>query len=170
MLYSIGRGCPELETSFSAGQGVGPESGTDASASDAGADPYIRNMKKNFDNWNKRKKEINDEQPNFYRARDIRWCSLGINIGFEQDGTSELYRRPVLVIKGFSRHVCLVVPLTTSTKENPYHLSVGMVADREAFAILSQIRLIDTKRLHDPLGILDQKKFEKIRKAIRDLI
>ena len=130
-------------------------------------------MKKDFDNWNKRKKEINDitdVESNFYRARDIRWCSLGINIGFEQDGTSELYRRPVLVIKGFSRHVCLVVPLTTSTKINPYHLSVGMVEGREAFAILSQIRLIDTKRLHDPLGILGQEKFEEIRKAIRDLI
>ncbi len=126
--------------------------------------------KKDFDKWNKRKKEINDEEPNFYRARDIRWCSLGINIGFEQDGTSELYRRPVLVIKGFSRHVCLVVPLTTSTKINPYHMSIGIIEGREAFVIISQIRLIDTKRLHDPLAILGKEKFEEIRKAIRDLI
>lgn len=127
-------------------------------------------MKKDFDSWNIRKKELNEEQPNFYRARDIRWCSLGINIGFEQDGTSEKHRRPVLIIKGFSLHVCLVVPLTTSTKENPYHISVGIIEDREAFAILSQIRLIDTKRLHDRLAIIDREKFEEIRKAIRSLI
>ncbi len=127
-------------------------------------------MQKNFDRWNIRKKEINEEHPNFYRVRDIRWCSLGINIGFEQDGTSEKYRRPVLVIKGFSLHVCLVVPLTTSKKQNPYHISIGTVEGREAFVIFSQIRLIDTKRLHDRLSILNQEKFDEIRKAIRNLI
>jgi mRNA-degrading endonuclease toxin of MazEF toxin-antitoxin module len=124
-------------------------------------------MQKDFDNWNTRKKEINEREPNFYYEREIRWCSLGINIGFEQDGTSETYKRPVLIIKGFSRHVCLVVPLTTSKKENPYHLSVGIISGKEAFAILSQIRLIDTKRLHAPLAVLSKNKFKEIKKAIR---
>ena len=127
-------------------------------------------MQKDFDSWNKRKKEINAGGTVFYHQREIRWCSLGINVGFEQDGTSEAFRRPVLIIKGFSRHVCLVVPLTTSIKNNPYHMSVGVIASREAFAILSQVRLIDTKRLHDRLSILPQVRFDEIRKAIRDLI
>jgi mRNA-degrading endonuclease toxin of MazEF toxin-antitoxin module len=72
-----------------------------------------------------------------------------------------------LIIKGFSRHVCLVVPLTTSKKENPYHFDVGVIGDKEAFAILSQIRLIDTKRLHAPLAVLNKDKFKEIKKAIR---
>ncbi len=127
-------------------------------------------MKKDFDSWNKRKKELNEREPNFYREREIRWCSLGINIGFEQDGTSEMYRRPVLIIKGFSRHVCLVVPLTTSQKKNLYHVSIGIIEDVEAFIISSQIRLVDTKRLHDRLAILGKDKFEEIRKAVKDLI
>lgn len=127
-------------------------------------------MQKDFDNWNKRKKEINDEKPNFYHQREIRWCSLGVNVGFEQDGTSKTYRRPVLILKGFSRNVCLIVPLTTSKKKNPYHVSVGIIEGEEAFVILSQIRLIDTKRLHDRLIILDKNKFEEIRKAVKNLI
>ena len=127
-------------------------------------------MKKDFDSWNKRKKDINEEKPNFYHEREIRWCSLGVNVGFEQDGTNKAYRRPVLIVKGFSRHVCLIVPLTTSKKKNPYHIGVGVIADQEAFAILSQIRLIDTKRLHDRLAVLDKEKFEEIRKAVRNLI
>lgn len=127
-------------------------------------------MQKEFDKWNKRKKEVDEEKPNFYHAREIRWCSLGVNIGFEQDGTSTAYRRPVLIIRGFSRHVCLVVPLTTSQKKNRYHMSVGIVEDKEAFAILSQTRLVDTKRLHDRLAVLDKNRFEEIRKAIRNLI
>lgn len=127
-------------------------------------------MQKDFDGWNKRKKEISNEIINFYREREIRWCSLGINVGFEQDGTGETYRRPVLIIKGLSRHVCLVVPLTTSIKKNPYHIEIGNITGKKAFVILSQIRLIDTKRLHDRLAVLDKEKFEIIRKAIRDLI
>jgi len=127
-------------------------------------------MKKDFDKWNKRKKELNNEQPNFYRERDIRWCSLGINIGFEQDGKNETYRRPVLIIKGFSLNVCLIVPLTTSTKSNSYHINIGIINDKENFVITSQIRLIDTKRLHDRIEILDENKFDEIRKAIRNLI
>jgi mRNA-degrading endonuclease toxin of MazEF toxin-antitoxin module len=127
-------------------------------------------MGKDFDNWNKRKKEINKREPNFYYEREIRWCSLGVNIGFEEDGTSKTYRRPVLIIRGFSRYVCLAVPLTTSSKNNPYHIAVGIIEGQEAFVILSQIRLIDTKRLHDRLAILDKEKFKEIKKAIRSLI
>ena len=127
-------------------------------------------MQKDFDNWNNRKKEIDNNESHFYYEREIRWCSLGVNIGFEQDGTSQAYKRPVLIIRGFSRHVCLVVPLTTSTKKNPYHMSVGIVEDVEAFAILSQIRLIDTKRLHDQLAVLNREKFNEIKKAIKDLL
>mgnify|MGYP001560608340 FL=1 len=125
---------------------------------------------KDFDSWNKRKKELNEKTPNFYHEREVRWCSLGVNIGFEQDGTSKSYLRPVLIIKGFSQHVCLVVPLTTSLKKNPYYLEAGIIERKKAFVILSQIRLIDTKRLHDRLAVLDKEKFSKIRKAIRDLI
>ena len=127
-------------------------------------------MKKDFDKWNTRKKEIEKENPNFYHEREIRWCSLGVNIGFEQDGTSNTYRRPVLIIRGFSKNVCLIVPLTTSVKKNPYHISAGVVEGQKAFVIISQIRLIDTKRLHDRLDIISKEKFEEIRKAIRLLI
>lgn len=127
-------------------------------------------MQKDFDKWNKRKKDINTKEPNFYYEREIRWCSLGVNIGFEQDGTNEAYKRPVLIIRGFSRHVCLVVPLTTSQKKNPYHFGLGIIEGQEAFAILSQIRLIDTKRLHGQIAVLNKEKFKEIKKAIKDLL
>ena len=127
-------------------------------------------MSKDFDSWNKRKKEINETSSNFYHEREIRWCSLGLNIGFEQDGTSQTYKRPVLIMRRFSRNVCLIVPLNTSQKENPYHLGIGIIGNKEAFIVLSQLRLVDTKRLHGRLTILDKDKFEEIRKAVRDLI
>ena len=93
-----------------------------------------------------------------------------MNVGFEQDGTGVDNERPVLILKGFSKQVCLVMPLTTSEKKNPYHASLGKVDGRNAFAIISQIRLIDTKRLINKIGFVEQKIFEKIRKAAKDLL
>lgn len=128
------------------------------------------NKPKDFDSWNEKKKELNESKPNFYHEREVRWCSLGLNIGFEQDGKSDSYRRPVLILRGFSRNVCLIVPLTTSGKKNPYYLYIGNIEGKKSFAIISQIRLIDTKRLHNRLTIIAEDKFEEIRKTIRDLI
>ena len=129
-------------------------------------------MEKDFDKWNKIKKEThsNDDYLPLYHKRQIRWCRLGANVGFEQDGTGKDFSRPVLILKGFSRHVCLVVPLTTSTKKNKYHIPVGIVEGRNAFVIISQIRLIDTKRLDQYIMTLDKKIFELIQKAVKGLL
>ncbi len=127
---------------------------------------------KDFDNWNKNKKEIEslDNYLPFYKERQIRWCRLGLNIGYEQDGTNKEFSRPVLIIKGFSRYACLVVPLTTSSKKNPYHIHIGDINGKDAYVIFSQIRLIDTRRLDELVETLNKEKYGKIRKAIKDLL
>ena len=57
-------------------------------------------MKKDFDKWNENKKSVNNSSKNkLYRSREIWWCTLGVNIGFEQDGTGDNYERPVLVFR-----------------------------------------------------------------------
>jgi mRNA-degrading endonuclease toxin of MazEF toxin-antitoxin module len=128
-------------------------------------------MKKDFDKWNSLKKIINDTSDyKFYKPREIWWCSFGINIGYEQDGNNSDYERPALIIRAFSKEVCLVIPLTRSNKKNKYHFDLGNISVKKSFAIISQLRLIDTKRLHDLVQVLDNQKFDDIRKAIRDLI
>ncbi len=128
-------------------------------------------MQKDFDHWSNHKKQIHSKNENkLYHAREIWWCALGVNVGFEQDGTGRDNERPVLILKGFSKQVCLVIPLTTSRKKNPYHISLGIVNERIAFAIISQIRLIDTKRLINKIGFLENQIFESIRKATKDLL
>ena len=73
-------------------------------------------MKKDFDSWNKRKKEIDE------------------------------------------------------LKDNKYYVPVGIVDGKEASAIISQIRLIDTKHLYKQISTLDKDTFAKIQKAIKDLL
>lgn len=126
---------------------------------------------KDFDRWNSFKKNIEKAgESKFYHPRDIWWCSLGVNIGFEQDGTGSTFERPVLILKGFNKNVCLAIPLTTSKKKNKYLVPIGVVDDKEAQAIISQIRLIDTKRLVNKISVLDKATFETIKKTVKDLI
>ena len=129
-------------------------------------------MEKDFDTWNEQKKKTNDNEEYLplYHEREIRWCRLGVNVGFEQDGTGEGFSRPVLVFKGFSRRVCLVIPLTTSTKRGRYHVPVGDVGDRKAAAIISQLRLINTRRLDQHIATIDKEVFKRIRKTVKDML
>ncbi len=129
-------------------------------------------MQKDFDGWNEDKKHthFSENYLLLYKKHQIRWCRLGVNVGFEQDGTGNEYSRPVLIIKGFNRNVCLVVPLTTSTKENPYHFALGEIDGKKSFVIMSQLRLIDTRRLDKQISVLPKSKFEEIRKAIKDML
>ncbi|HTB32791.1 MAG TPA: type II toxin-antitoxin system PemK/MazF family toxin [Bacteroidia bacterium] len=128
-------------------------------------------MSKEFDEWNIQKKSINAEpEGRLYRKREVWWCSLGINVGFEQDGSGKNYQRPVIILRGFSKQVCLIVPLTTSKKTNPYHVPVGIIEGKPAFVIISQIKLIDTKRLENKITVLDKATFESIRKAVKALL
>jgi len=128
-------------------------------------------VQKDFDGWNKEKKTIHTrEDILLYHERDVRWCRLGTNIGFEQDGTGIGHARPVLVLKAFNRFVCLVVPLTTSTKQNRYYVPIGLVNGSHASVIISQLRLVDTKRLTVKIMVLNKARFDEIRKTIKEML
>ena len=105
-----------------------------------------------------------------YGTREIWWASLGLNIGFEQDGTGSDFDRPILILRGLSRQVCIVIPLTTSKKRDRFYIDAGLVDEKPAAAIISQLRLIDTRRLVEKVGMLDKVTFELIRKAAKDLL
>jgi len=130
-------------------------------------------MKKDFDKWNKKKKIINEQDFSdllFFHEREIWWCSMGLNIGNEQDGSGDEYRRPVLILKGLSIQTCLVVPLTASAHLHPLRPSIGLVNGKEAKVLISQIRVIDKRRLVSKIGYLDQKIFDEIRKIVKGLL
>lgn len=126
-------------------------------------------MKKDFDGWNERKKETNAEEPRLYTVREIWWCRLGVNVGSEQDGSGKWFLRPVVILRGFSANTCLVVPLTTSPLKHTLRILVGRIQGEQASALLSQVRVIDTRRLVEKVGFLDKEIFKELRKAARML-
>jgi len=131
-------------------------------------------MTKDFDKWNNEKKRTqarDDIDTLYFKERDVWWARIGVNIGFEQDGMGEFSQRPVLVIRKFNRHVMLVLPLTTKIKsDNKYYFPFESPDNIKRSAILSQVRLIDIKRLTEHMFMIDKKTFETIKKATLDII
>lgn len=127
-------------------------------------------MEKDFDKWNKKKKLLNDGDGRFYHEREVWWCALGLNVGFEQDGKGKDFSRPVLIIRGFSKQVLLCVPLTTKTKEGKYYGDVRLGDGVARKIILSQIRLIDSRRLEEKICTIDEGQFNIIKQKIIRLI
>lgn len=125
-------------------------------------------MEKDFDHWNESKKSINiSEPPKFCYPREIWWCALGVNIGNEQDGTGNNFDRPVIIIKGFNEHIFFGAALTGSNKNGKYYFPLGIIEDREASVILSQVRSIDTRRLVKKMMTLDHELFKNLKSALQ---
>lgn len=128
-------------------------------------------MKKDFYEWHGVKQHIQDFNKHWFcHEREVRWCSIGLNVGSEIDGKGERYTRPVLIVKKMTRNTCLCVPLTTKNKNEAYYATIDLKDGIQRKAILSQIRLIDTKRLRELLGTIDCNQFQKIKRAIIDII
>jgi len=119
-------------------------------------------MEKDFDSWNQEKKKINKyEEVVLFHEREIWWCSIGLNVGDEQDGKNELFERPVLVIRKFNKGLAWVLPLSSQDKTGPYYFRLTH-EDKNFTVILSQIRLISTKRFQRKVRRIPDDVFEEI--------
>lgn len=124
-------------------------------------------MIKDFQTWNIFKIKLNDFHitPTF-KEREVWWCSIGVNVGHEEDGKSNRFNRPVLVIKKFNKHLFWGVPLTTKIKEIE-HYHKFYFDDVEQCAMLTQMRLLDSKRITHKIGRLAENEFKDIKSKLK---
>ena len=132
----------------------------------------IKNMKNNqkdFDDWNKIKKEThNKDVPPLFSEREIWWCALGMNIGSEEDGKGKNYLRPVLILRKFNKSVFYGLPVTSKVKDDQFHVSINS-GEIKGSIILSQMRLIDSKRLSHLAGKITDDGLKDIKKKLKNL-
>lgn len=127
-------------------------------------------MKKDFQKWHSKKSDIDQKDERvFFHEREVWWCSVGHNVGFEQDGKGDNFARPVLVFKKFNKEIFWAIPLSTKIKQGKFYMPVNIGDNINRVAILSQIRLIDAKRLLDKIGIINETNYNKMQKAVIDL-
>lgn len=115
---------------------------------------------KDFDGWIVKKKETHYSMslPPQFKERDIWWVSVGVNVGFEEDGKNGNYVRPVLVVKKFNRDLFLGAPMSTKLKDNKYYVKVTVKGETVS-VLTSQIRVFSPKRMWNKLAELDENDF-----------
>lgn len=127
-------------------------------------------MNKNFLKWHVKKEILHKEkQRPFFHEKEVWFCSLGVNIGFEQDGRGEEFLRPVVIIKKFNQQIFWGLPLTKNQRKSKYYFSFNL-NKLTSTVILSQIRLIDGKRLHYKIGHISKVDFLEIKKHLMQLL
>ena len=126
-----------------------------------------------FDKRNIQKKEINSKIDTtlFFKERDVFFISMWKNIGREQNGKGINFARPVVVIKKFTNMLFWWIAITTKNKEGKYYHGFELQHNKwKRIAILSQIRLYDTKRLLSKIGMISDQDFFEIRKKLTELL
>lgn len=117
---------------------------------------------KDHDKWNDYVKTLENRVfgDNLYE-QEIWWCAIGFNIGREQDGKNDSFERPVLIIKIINLDLVLVAQITSKIVENKYRIPTTSI-NKTSDVVLSQIRIISTKRLIRRIGRMSNVTFQKV--------
>lgn len=124
---------------------------------------------KDFDDWNEVKKRINnDVTKSHIRAGEVRWASLGVNVGSEIDGKGTgRYNRPVLILDTMGAHLALVIPLSTSIKKRAGYKQISL-NEREVSLCIGQLKSISTNRIFDRVSKLSNDRLSEVKKMTKD--
>ena len=125
---------------------------------------------KDYREWHEKKTKINNafKRP-FFHEREIWFCHLGANVGYEEDGRGENFFRPIIVFRKFNNEVFWAIPLTRTDRKNKFYYEFDFGKNNKSIAILSQIRLIDAKRLSYRIGNISTEDFKELIKKLKDL-
>jgi mRNA interferase MazF len=128
-------------------------------------------MSKKFDEWNNIKQKLHNKKSKTIipKNREIYWASIGVNVGFEQDGKGEIFSRPVLVVKRYSKNLFFGVPLSTQIKEGSFFYTFTL-KNKQSNALLVQAKVYDTKRLENRIGMISKDDFQTLKIKLKDLL
>jgi mRNA-degrading endonuclease toxin of MazEF toxin-antitoxin module len=129
-------------------------------------------MDKDYKKWMAAKSVINNSKsrPIGYKKREIWICSVGENIGHEEDGKGTWFVRPALVIRKYGADMCFVVPLSTTSNRGVFHYPFDGHTGKTSVALLSQSRVIDSARFRRKIGKADITDFDEIRRRLKELL
>lgn len=127
-------------------------------------------MKKDFDEWNTKKKHIEMlQENNLFRTGEIWWCSIGLNIKTESCGKGGDYQRPVLVLKKLSVESFIGIPISTQQKTGSWFIDITMNGEKR-WVLLYQIRMFSTNRFQRRLAVLNEMDFNKVKEKLKLLL
>lgn len=124
-------------------------------------------MEKDFDGWNKLKRQLHERDGQVYaHPREVWWCALGMNVGAEIDGKNDNFERPVLVFRVYNKETMLVLPLTSKEKNDQFHHRIRSKT-KNVWVKLTQIRVISNRRLIRKVDVISAEEFLKVKVALQ---
>ena len=125
---------------------------------------------KDFKNWLNLKTKIDKSgKEKLFHESEIWWCSIGVNVGYEEDGKNTYFERPILVFRKFNKGMFWGIPLTSKTKNGKFYTTFDF-KDRKSTIILSQLRILSSKRLIRRMGKINNETFKVVESNIIKLI
>ena len=127
-------------------------------------------MEKDFDRWNSIKKRLAHDirlPSAFPKNGEVWMCTLGKNLGREQNGGSQDFSRPVLVIKKFNNEMFWVVPLSTKQKPLDFYFNYNDPSGAPVAAVLAQLRLVSINRFRRDIYVLPATLLREVRARLR---
>ncbi len=76
----------------------------------------------------------------------------------------------MLIFKKFNKAVFVGIPLSTTKKSGKYYFEFEFIDKKRSVAILSQIKLFDTKRLLNKIGMMKKEDYENIKNEVRNIL
>lgn len=130
----------------------------------------IKEVTERFVNWTKVKIKAHFSVADFnFSERQIWWASVGQNVGVEQNGKNATFERPVLIFKKFNDDQFWSLPISSKVKVNKYNYIFDY--DGRKFCLsLSQLRVMDKKRLLRFVGDLPMSDFITVKTMIKKII
>ena len=117
---------------------------------------------KRFDEWMKLKSRLH----NMERIRNIHEGGVvvcyGRKWGMEINGKNEVFSRPVLVLRKFSRFGFMGIPLTSQIHDGAWYCKFEF-QDKIQVAVLAQARNLGVSRLYKKTGQLSKVDLELVR-------
>jgi mRNA interferase MazF len=106
----------------------------------------------------------------FPKDGEVWMCSLGNNLGREQNGGPRDFSRPVLVAKKFNNEIFWVVPLSTKQKSLDFYFNYNDPSGGPVAAVLAQLRLVSIKRFRRDLYVLPAVLLREVRDRLRTFL
>ena len=133
----------------------------------------LNNVAKEFDRWNEIKKRLDAPAPipaAFPKSGEVWMCTLGKNLGREQNGGPYDFSRPVLVVKKFNNEMFWVVPLSTKQKPLDFYFNYEDPNGMRVAAVLAQLRLVSINRFRRDVYVLPAALMREVRLRLRGFL
>ena len=131
----------------------------------------MKKFVKRFREWLPLKESIDKSEKHLpsFQERELWMTHFGENVGYEMSGKNDHFHRPVIILHKFNKRLFFGIPTSRQIKkDNPFYVEFRYKGKFQS-ALISQVRVMDAKRLHYIKGKISPKDFGLVKSKFLEL-